>query len=55
MPTSTDYQFTSGDIERAYRDEEGDVTIDFNFHELSWTYFSKEDLLHLLKLIEETN
>jgi len=54
MPTSTEYEFANGALGRAYKDNEGDVTIEFHYG-LDWTYFSKEDLLYLLKLIEETN
>lgn len=46
------HQFTDSDVQSA-EEVDGDVRLNFNFDHLACIYLSKEDLLHLLKLIEE--
>ena len=48
------HQFTDDVIDGAERDVDGTVFLDLGW-ERQYVTLSKEDLLHLLKLIEETN
>lgn len=48
------YQFSDCDIESA-EEVDGDVGLKIINFDNSYVYLSKEDLLHLLKLIEKIN